>query len=140
MLTSRYYRGGHKTNSTKYRIFPNRSPGFYCFFHNFFSYKPGLLLGRGHYQDGACIIFFTKKIRPKKKNSCQNLPPTQLSTVSKFDTGLLLGRGHYQDRASIFLFQIFFLISPGFYQDGVTIRTWASIWKNTVFVRGKTLC
>ena len=30
-------------------LVPNRSPGFYCFFHNFFSYKPGLLLGRGHY-------------------------------------------------------------------------------------------
>ena len=35
--------------NSKYRIFPNKSPGFYLFFHNFFPYKPGLLLGRGCY-------------------------------------------------------------------------------------------
>ena len=47
----------------KYRIFPIRSPGFHYFFHDFFPYNPGLLLGWGYYQDGACIIFFTKKSR-----------------------------------------------------------------------------
>ena len=71
--------------------------GLLFFFSDFFSYKPGLLLGRGHYQDGACIIFFTKKIRPKKK---------------------ILAKTFLQHS-----YPLSQSLTPGFYQDGVTIRT-----------------